>query len=210
MIDNRTQNKNYPLVHPENIASQDVERIAVAIEMIDSDIFSCEENAKNISENLGEIQAKVIKIPDNLDNFDTELKDISPGRYITINANGDGFTTVEGGGGSGGNTGEVLVKNSDKNFDSVWTDSRSLIKRSMKVSEVSSDYSIGNSDSVILSSENESQISNEPRLELSTRQSVDDVRFDSNLSIVLNNSIENDSGVIKYCKQNRIWPCSYR
>ena len=49
MIDNRTQNKNYPLVHPENIASQDVERIAVAIEMIDSDIFSCEENAKNIS-----------------------------------------------------------------------------------------------------------------------------------------------------------------
>lgn len=194
MIDNKTTHKNYPLVNPSNIAKQDVARLATSIEMIDSDIAGCEDDIDEALDNLEEIQSKVIKIPSDLENFDTELKNIAPGQYVTINAAGNGFTTVEGGGGSGGNAGDVLIKNSDRNFDSVWIDSRSLIKRSMKVSEVDTNYEIENSDSIVLNSSNEAQISNEPRLELSTRQAADNVIFDANTSIILNDSVESDSG----------------
>jgi hypothetical protein len=46
MIDNRTENKNYPLPHPQNIASQDVGRIATAIEMIDGDVNAWRQPSK--------------------------------------------------------------------------------------------------------------------------------------------------------------------
>jgi hypothetical protein len=42
MIDNRTENKNYPLPHPQNIASQDVVRIRDAFVAVDLDIFMIE------------------------------------------------------------------------------------------------------------------------------------------------------------------------
>jgi hypothetical protein len=42
VIDNKTENKKYPLPHPQNIASQDVVRIRDAFMAIDSDITSAE------------------------------------------------------------------------------------------------------------------------------------------------------------------------
>jgi hypothetical protein len=42
MIDDRTSSKNYPLPHPQNIASQDVVRIRDAVTAIDADITSAE------------------------------------------------------------------------------------------------------------------------------------------------------------------------
>ena len=62
MIDEKTPNKNYPLPNPQNIASQDVGRIADAITMIDADLRNANDSINNIYasvENLNSPFAKV-------------------------------------------------------------------------------------------------------------------------------------------------------
>ena len=62
MINETTVNKNYPLPHPKNIASQDVERIASAIEMIDEDVFECEKSISSVQATVNTIDQKSIRI----------------------------------------------------------------------------------------------------------------------------------------------------
>ena len=113
MINETTSNKNYPLPHPENITSQDVERIATAIEMIDEDISTCNDSIINIADKIISIESSALRIPDDqIGVINPELQDLSAKKYLVVNADATGFTTVEGGGGAGGKKGEVLVKNS--------------------------------------------------------------------------------------------------
>jgi hypothetical protein len=81
MIDEKTENKEYPLPHPENIASQDVERIATAIEMMDSDINACTTVIDSIQETILELDAKSLRIPSSLvGTVNTELLNLEPRR----------------------------------------------------------------------------------------------------------------------------------
>ena len=64
MINETTVNKNYPLPHPKNIASQDVERIATAIDMIDGDVSECEKLIDDIQTKVNIIDKKSLRIPE--------------------------------------------------------------------------------------------------------------------------------------------------
>ena len=96
MINETTTHKNYPLPHPENIASQDVERIASAIEMIDEDISTCNYSITNMSDKIRSLECSALHIPDDqISIINPELQDLSAKKYLVVNADATGFTTVE-------------------------------------------------------------------------------------------------------------------
>jgi hypothetical protein len=192
MIDNRTENKNYPLPHPENIASQDVGRIATAIEAIDADVFACSDAIDEIQETVQELDAKSLRIPESLVGIvDTELHDLQPRQYIVVNNDATGFTTVEGGGGEGGLMGEVLAKRTNFNFDTIWVDPRAISKKAAVVNEVDTDCQLKNNNVVILTDEIEIDNSDQlPRVGLTQRQTIDGVIADSQYAYMLCDEID--------------------
>jgi hypothetical protein len=192
MVDNRTENKNYPLPHPENIASQDVGRIATAIEMIDADINDCTTALDEIQETVQELDAKSLRIPSSLvGTVNTELSDLEPRRYIVVNDDATGFSTVEGGGGEGGLMGEVLATRSNFNFDTMWVDPRAISKKAAVVNEVDDDCVLKNNNIVILADEIEIDNSDQlPRVGLTQRQILSDAIADSQYAYILCNEID--------------------
>ena len=191
MINETTDNKNYPLPHPENIASQDVERIASAIEMIDVDVLECEKSISSVQSTVNTIDQKSLRIPDDqIGIINPELQDLSAKKYLVVNADATGFTTVEGGGGAGGKKGEVLVKNSDENFDTKWIDPRAILNHASKIQCVSEDFSLSNNSLVILDSELSESHEDLPLQGMSPRQISNDVTADSFASYVLKDEIE--------------------
>lgn len=192
MIDNRTSNKNYPLPHPENIASQDVERIADTISMVDVDVTACDSVIESLNETVSALEARSLRIPQSLVGIvDTELQDLEPNRYIVVNADASGFSTVEGGGGEGGLRGEILAKRSNINFDTMWVDPKSLYKRAITIAESSEDYTAKNNNTVILADEIEIDNSGElPRFELTQRQISADTTADSQYSYIFTDIVE--------------------
>ncbi|MDR2107144.1 MAG: discoidin domain-containing protein [Holosporaceae bacterium] len=195
MIDEKTEHKNYPLPHPENIASQDVERIATAIEMTDADVNACATAIEGIQETVQELDAKSLRIPSSLvGTINTELSDLEPRRYIVVNNDATGFSTVEGGGGEGGLTGEVLAKRSNFNFDTMWVDPRAVSKKAAVVNEVDADYQLKNNNVVILADaieiDNGDQL---PRVGLTQRQILNDVISDSQYTYILCDEIDDSA-----------------
>ena len=193
MIDNRTTNKNYPLPHPDNIASQDVTRIANAITMIDSDVAECSASVTEMNSTVENLNAQAIKIPSELvGEMDTELQNIQPRQYVVINEDATGFSTVEGGGGEGGKKGEVLVKRSDANFDTTWLDPRTILKKVPTVKETTADTQLPNNCTMILADSVETEgIDDLPRHGLTPNQINSDVASDSNCSYILCDTIDN-------------------
>jgi hypothetical protein len=187
MIDEKTTNKNYPLPHPENIASQDVGRIATAIEMVDGDVNACATAIDGIVETVQELDAKSLRIPSCLvGTVNTELSDLEPRRYIVVNDDATGFSTVEGGGGEGGLMGEVLAKRSSFNFDTMWVDPRAISKKAAVVNEVDDDCQLKNNNVVILADEIEIDNGDQlPRVGLTQRQILSDVISDSQYIYIL-------------------------
>lgn len=191
MIDNRTTNKNYPLPHPDNIASQDVARIATAISMIDSDVTSCLTSVETMNSVVSGLETKALKIPNELvGQVDTELGDIIPGRYIVVNEDATGFSTVEGGGGEGGKKGEILVKKSDANFDTGWLDPRTILKKAPVIKETETDVQLPNNCTMILEDEVENESDDVPHQGLTQNQISSDVIADSSCSYVLCDTID--------------------
>ncbi|GHU15348.1 hypothetical protein FACS189449_12920 [Alphaproteobacteria bacterium] len=192
MIDDRTTYKNYPLPHPLNIASQDVGRIAETIEMIDANVGACEESIDEIIETVQELDAKSLRIPESLVGIvETELQNLQPRQYVVVNANGTGFTTVEGGGGEGGLMGEVFAKRTNFNFDTMWVDPRAIAKKSSVVNETNSDCVLKNNNVVILANEIEIDNSDQlPRVGLTQRQIISDAIADSQYTYILCDEID--------------------
>lgn len=192
MQDNRTSNKNYPLPHPENIASQDVGRIADAISMIDGDVNACDEAIESLENTVSALDERSLRIPQTLvGTVNTELQDLEPNRYIVVNGDGSGFSTVEGGGGEGGLRGEILVKRSNSNFDTMWVDPKALYKRAITINESNSDFKAKNNNVVILAEEIEIDNGDElPRLELTQRQTNVDTTGDSQYSYIIADEVE--------------------
>lgn len=192
MIDEKTTNKNYPLPNPQNIASQDVGRIATAISMIDTDVSECHSAINELEETVENLNNNAIRIPDELVGcFDTELKDISAQKYLVINSEGTGFSAVEGGGGEGGKKGEILVKRSDANFNTTWMDPRALQKRAPVVNETSADLQLKCNNIVILADSIEIDNSDQlPRHGLILRQVSSNETIDENYSYILRDESE--------------------
>jgi hypothetical protein len=192
MIDEKTINKEYPLPHLENIASQDVGRIAEAIEMVDADVNACVIAIDGIVETVQELDAKSLRIPSSLvGTVNTELSDLEPRHYIVVNDDATGFSTVEGG---GGKTGEVLTKKSDSNFDTMWVDPRAITKKSAVVNEVDADCQLKNNNIVILADEVEIDNSDQlPRVGLTQRQVISDAIIDSQYTYILCDEIDDSA-----------------
>lgn len=183
MIEETTANRKYPLPHPENRASQDVERIASAITMIDKDIEAC------ISEvdEANHIMGCALKIPKSLsDSVNTEIEDIKPNSYIVVNEEGSGFKATDVGVGEGGRKGEVLVKGSDSNFDIAWIDPRVITKKAFGLKETTTDAVLPSNGSVILVDELEiDNFSGFARYGLTQRQVTGAENVDSNYAYIL-------------------------
>lgn len=192
MINETTNNKNYPLPHPSNIASQDVERIATAISMIDSDISAINASVNNMDTNVQSINERSLRIPeDKVGIVNTELQNLEARKYITVNSAGTGFTTVEGGGGEGGKKGEILIKKSDENFDTTWIDPRAILKKAPTVKETTEDLQLPNNGTVILGDVSSTDsIDDLPRHGLTQRQINSDVTADSSYTYILCNEID--------------------
>lgn len=186
MIEETTANRKYPLPHPENRASQDVERIATAITMIDEDINACI-NFGESDEGINRLLACALKIPESLSgSVKTEITDIQPQSYLVVNEDATGFKTVEVGGGEGGRKGELLVKGSDDNFDVAWIDPRVITKKAFVIREAVADVVLPNNGSVILADELEiDNSSGFARYGLTQRQITDSENADSNYSYIL-------------------------
>ena len=195
MIDNRTTNKNYPLPHPSNIASQDVTRIATALTMIDADIQSCTTAANSVVSTIQNLNIQALRIPSSLvGNIDPELKNLQPKQYVVVNEDASGFSTVEGGGGEGGLQGEILVKKSDANFDTTWADPRSISKKSPVINETNSDFALKNNCVVILADSLEIDNSDQtPRHGLTHRQAISDTICDETFSYILCDAIDSSA-----------------
>ena len=210
MIDNRTTNKNYPLPHPSNIASQDVERISTAITSIDTDIHRCSNAVDSLDSSIQELDAKALRIPSELvGTIDTELKDIAPRKYIVVNDTATGFSTVEGGGGEGGKKGEVLIKKSETNFDTTWVDPRVILKRSPSVKEIIGNTKLKNNSINILTDTAETDGNDlVPRSGLNQRQITSDVIGDTACTYLLadniDNSLEEESDIASASKFGRV------
>lgn len=200
MIDNKTPNRNYPLPHPDNIARQDVERIATAITMIDADVSEAQENISDATNKVDELKHRALKLPVELvGEVNPEVQDISPSRYLVVNKEGTGFTTVEGGGGEGGAQGEVLIKRSGKNFDTTWTDPRALYKKLHKTKEVDTDASCDTNSTVILCDAIEIDNGDElPRLGLTIKQATEDMMGVAFGSYVFRDDVEETEEAANY------------
>ena len=205
-----TSNKNYPLPHPSNIASQDVERIATAITMIDEDISESLDSINTIDNAVQNLNSKSLKIStDFVGQVDTELNDLQPGQYIVVNEDASGFSSVEGGGGEGGKKGELIIKKSDKNFDTMWIDPRAILKKAPTVKETTEDLQLPNNGTVILGDVHSTDsIDDVPRHGLTQRQINSDTLADSSYAYILCNEIddttEDDSDIATREKFGRV------
>lgn len=192
MVDETTTNKNYPLPHPTNIASQDVTRIATAITMIDADITECSNSIDAINSTVQNLDSKSLRIPSELvGQVDTELTNIQPRQYVVVNEDASGFSTVEGGGGEGGKKGEILIKKSDSNFDTMWMDPRAVLKKAPTVKETTTDVQLPNNCTMILGNTIEEEETDDlPRHGLTQRQINSDTIADSSYTYVLCDTID--------------------
>ena len=193
MVDETTTNKNYPLPHPSNIASQDVTRIATAISMIDEDISSINTSIGNMDTNVQSINSRALRIPeDKVGIINTELQNLEARKYITVNSAGTGFTTVEGGGGEGGKKGEILIKKSDENFDTTWIDPRAVLSKAFKVRTYASDVNGESNTLSRINDEIDCDSEQVQRVGISPRQITEDVTADSFSGYILTDEIEGD------------------
>ena len=210
MVNETTNNKNYPLPHPSNIASQDVARIATSISMIDADISECSSSINSINNTVQNLDAKSLRIPSEfVGQVDTELTNIQPRRYVVVNEDASGFSTVEGGGGEGGKKGELLVKKSDKNFDTMWIDPRAVLKKAPTVKDTVSDVQLQNNGTIILADVHETDLRDDsPRHGLTQRQINSDTSADSSYTYILCDEIddtaEDESDIATHEKFGRV------
>lgn len=204
MIDEKTTNKNYPLPNPENRASDDVERIAAALTMIDADLSACDDKISAASGLAQKLEDDVLRIPSEfIGKIETEIKDIAAKKYIVVNPSGTGFTTVEGGGGAGGKKGEVLIKKSDENFDTTWVDPRAILKKSATVENVTDDNTLRSNSFSILADEVEIGSDDIPQQGITPHQVANSSTLDSFHGYILTDEIENeDEGLDLASKTN--------
>ncbi|MBQ3565010.1 MAG: discoidin domain-containing protein, partial [Alphaproteobacteria bacterium] len=163
-----------------------------ALTMIDADISECSSSINSINNTVQNLDAKSLRIPTELvGQVNTELTNIQPRRYVVMNEDASGFSTVEGGGGEGGKKGELLVKKSDKNFDTMWIDPRAILKKSPTVKETISDVQLPNNGTMILNDSVESEsIDDVPRHGLTQRQINSDTSADSSYTYILCDTID--------------------
>ena len=205
MIDEKTPRRAYPLPYPENIASKDVERIATAISMIDTDVGESLAVVDAVEETVDLLKRQALRIPaDKIGIINPTVTDLIPFNYLAVNESGTGFTTRAGSVGSGGSSGEILIKKSSRNFDTMWADPRSILKRAQRLKEAIEDCKCDSNTSIILRDEPETDNGEQlPRIGLTLKQITEDTEGTAFVLHIFQDEAEESPDVSEYATREK-------
>lgn len=132
------------------------------------------------------------------------IKDLKPYSYVAIDEASTGFIMREDSVGTGGAQGEILVKKSDKNFDTTWADPRALFKKLHKLKETTSDCKCGSNASIILCNEIEIDNGDElPRLGFTLKQFDSDATGIAFVSHIFQDEVERNPDDSEYATRDK-------
>ena len=109
----------YPLPNKYHDVVDDIEQLAQTITQIDTDISNLEAKTAAIAEIVGVAEDTIIRSNQIIKG---EITNIAPNRFLIVNNDGNGFTCVDGGGTSGGKTGQCTIKRTDEDYDTIYGD----------------------------------------------------------------------------------------
>ena len=175
----------YRLPNRNHVVVDDIAQIADTCTSIDSDITILEDSIAVRNSQVTNLLSKTVR--SNVS--DGVIYDIAPNRFITVNASGTGFTTIEGGGTKGGSTTQCCVKASDEDFEAVYANIWEISKGGQRTQSNIEESTPG--QFVIIC--DESEIENDkqaPQAAPTVLNSIHDVESCSNESICFSDSIE--------------------
>lgn len=182
-----TPNRHYPLPHKFHDVVDDINDLRSTFGMIDDDIKNTEERIEELSETVSDLENRAVHLPYSVEN--SEIQNISANRYLVVNQNGDGFECLDGGGDSGGFSGQCSIKKTDSNFDTAWGNILEISKNGMTPQE-NSDTSQANESHIyadVPEIENDEQL---PKVELTNCQAKSDLDAGNNLSVIFKDEVE--------------------
>ena len=180
----KTLHKNYELPAVEHEVLEDLEKINKTLCSIDEDCCAVEGALSSLDSSVNDI-VKFGVHTDQLQN--TTIDNIESNRYLVVNSDGSKLHTIEGGGDAGGNTHEVLVKKSNKNYDTKW-ENLFNIGDELNVVSVDGSSDINSNSSVIV--ENSASACSSHSAFYSNQIKSNKYDLELNNSYVLTNSVE--------------------
>ena len=183
----------YPLPNKYHDIIDDIEQLAQTISQIDTNVSNLEAKTAATSEIVGDVEDTLIHT-DQITNG--EITNIAPNRFLIVNDDGNGFTCVDGGGTSGGKTGQCTIKRTDEDYDTIYGDIWS-VSRDGTIPQMNSEKGCANCLDIFC---DESEIENAeqfPKVNSKTMQSTQDFEAESNSSIILKNEIEQEEDVVE-------------
>ena len=183
----------YPLPNKYHDVVDDIEQLAQIITQIDTDISNLEVRTAATVETAGNIEDTII-YSDQITNG--EITNIAPNRFLIVNNDGNGFTCVDGGGTSGGATGQCTIKKTDEDYDTIYGDIWST-SRDGTIPQMNSENGCANCLDIFC---DESEIENTeqfPKVNSKAIQAIQDFEAESNSSVILKNEIEPVEDVIE-------------
>jgi len=175
----------YKLPNKNHAVVDDIIQLAKTFCEIDSDILSMEVEVSKAGNSVEELSAKAIG--SNIKN--SEISEIAPNRFLTVNEYGSGFVCVDGGGALGGKTAQCCFKKSDKDFDMAYANIFDILKNGTKTQSNVDDGEAGNfhifCDEIEI--ENDEQL---PKSHLKNKVITNDFESEANDAVFITNEIE--------------------
>lgn len=182
-----TQNRHYSLPNKNHDVVDDINDLRSTFAMIDGDVKNTEEEIEELSETVSDLENRSVHLPYAVEN--SEIQNISANRYLVVNQNGDGFECLDGGGDSGGFSGQCSIKKTSTNFDTAWGNILEISKSGMTPQE-NSEIRQANETHIYA---DEAEIENDeqlPKVELTNYRAKSDLGPESNSSVIFCDEIE--------------------
>ena len=170
----------YPLPNKYHDVVDDIEQLAQTLTQIDTDISNLEAKTAAAQEIAEDVEDTVIH-SDQIANG--EITNIAPNRFLIVNNDGNGFTCVDGGGTSGGATGQCTIKRTDEDYDTIYGDIWN-VSRDGTIPQMNSENGCANCLDIFC---DESEIENAeqfPKVNSKTIQATQVFEVESNSSVI--------------------------
>ncbi len=176
----------YPLPNKYHEVVDDIEQLGQTITQIDTDILNLEAKTVATSESFRVAGDKIIHFNQIMNG---EITNIAPNRFLIVNNDGNGFTCVDGGGTSGGKTGQCTIKRTDEDYDTIYGDIWN-VSRNGTIPQMNSENGCANCLDIFC---DESEIENAeqfPKVNSKTIQATQDFEVESNSSVIFKDTLE--------------------
>lgn len=186
----KTTARLYPLPNKNHDVVDDINDLRTTFAMIDADAHKIENEIAKKSETVTNLKNRTVHSSSALKN--PEIQKIAPNRFVVVNASGDGFECLDGGGDAGGNLGQVSIKKTDANFDTAWGNLLDVSKNGMTVQENSATTQSNETHifADVTEIKNEVQL---PKVEVTNLQSDSNFVAENNESVILRDEFEENS-----------------